>query len=279
MDRRQLLRVSGLAVVTGLAGCLDDGSTGEQTGADPTTTAGGTATGTTDPTATERAAYQVPIRNLWSAYENENVTGMRASYHSESPYTVSESEVRFGNEISATNFSVVDRTDGNLTVAVEATVTEGDQTQSVEHAYELRREDGHWAIWRFVVGSPAALDDADSGGQGETDAPAAAFGFDYDGSATGNGDTGVLTITHSGGDAIDATTLSVRGDGIVDPADASAAVTASGTTWASATGEETVTAGTSVTVGVASDCDVRLVWEAPDGGMSVTLAQYDGPDA
>jgi len=265
MDRRRILQATGVAVATTLAGCLDDGSGTEPTpdGDEPTE----------EPTSTgsESAAYEVPIRDLWAAYDAENVSGMRAAYHPDSPETISEEDVNFGNEISLGGFEVVERSDDALTVEVNATVTEGGETARVVHSYELRRADGEWAIWRFSVGAAESTEPS-----GPT-APQVAFSFEYDGGATDGSDTAVLTITHTAGDTVDAANLYVRGDGIVAPSGAQPAVTAGGTTWASATGASSVTAGESVTVGVASDCEVRLVWQAADGDTSALLAQYDGP--
>ena len=267
MYRRRVLQVTGVTVATALAGCLDDDSrTGPPTDGDEPTA---------EPTSTPSAppAYEVPIRELWAAYDNENVSGMRAAYHPDSPEAISESEVNFGNDISLETFTVTDRREDALTVAVDATVTERGETQQVTHTYELRRDGGEWAIWRFTVGP------ADSTEESTPAAPQVAFSFEYDGGAADGSDTGVVTITHTGGDNVDAAALTVRGGGIVAPSGAQPAVTTSGTTWATATGVSSVTAGDSVTVGVASDCEISLVWEDPDDDMSATLAEYDGPDA
>lgn len=119
----------------------------------------------------------------------------------------------------------------------------------------------------------------ETGGGSTGETPQISFAFEYDSTATSTADTGVLTITHQGGDNAAAARLFVRGDGIVLPADADPDVTVSGTDWSQATGTESVAAGDDVTVGVSSDCSIRVVWESADGDVSATLAEYDGPDA
>lgn len=264
MDRREILRATGVTAVTALAGCLSEPAPGQTATATDEPAPEQTATATDEP-----AAYEAPIREFWTAYGEENASAMRDTYHPDSPQGFSEDAVEFGNEISLGGFTVTDRTDDALTVEVDATVTESEQTRSVTHTYELRRTEGAWAIWRFTTGTE----------QSGTAAPAAAFEFEYDRSATDSPDTGVVAITHSGGDNIDAAALSVRGTGIVAPTGAQPDITAAGTSWASATGTSEVAAGISVTVGVASDFEVRVIWQAADEETSAVLAQYDGTDA
>lgn len=108
--------------------------------------------------------------------------------------------------------------------------------------------------------------------------PVAAFSFDYESDASGGGEFGaaladrsdpaLLTITHDGGDTIDATRLTL--------ADGDGAPTAS---FASAAGLSEVTAGTSVSVLIDSDDEIRLVFTAESGEDSATLATYEAPDA
>jgi len=85
------------------------------------------------------------------------------------------------------------------------------------------------------------------------------------GSADDGVDGGDLTLTHSSGQSIDGGQLSlVDGDG--------GAVEA----WSAG---ETVSAGSATTTTVASDDEVRLVWESDDGSTTDTLATWTGPDA
>lgn len=113
-------------------------------------------------------------------------------------------------------------------------------------------------------------------GLGETQhspIPQVAFSFDYDESA------GTVTITHDGGDTVAASKLYVRGTGF---ANASGADMTGPGRWGGSTSGETgggpaVVAGDRVTVGVESDCELRVVYEGAD--RAATLAAYDGPDA
>ncbi|ELZ27662.1 hypothetical protein C475_07070 [Halosimplex carlsbadense 2-9-1] len=124
-------------------------------------------------------------------------------------------------------------------------------------------------IETFRTGSPA--------GSRRTEArtPEAIFGFEYE--ATGDG-VGTLEITHEGGDSIPRAELSVRGTGFADVEGVDQ--TAAGQWQGTASGDdEAVVAGDYVTVGVASDYEVAVVWEANDGDTSATLNQGSGPDA
>lgn len=106
------------------------------------------------------------------------------------------------------------------------------------------------------------------GGQGRT-APVASFDWNHD------ADARTVTITHTAGDTLRADRLRIGGEGFVavDGADQTAAGF-----WAGTTSEEdTVRAGDSVVVGAAADCRLRIVRRTPDA--SVTLAEYQGPDA
>jgi hypothetical protein len=107
-----------------------------------------------------------------------------------------------------------------------------------------------------------------------TAGPQVEFVFDYQAS----GDEGVLTVGHSGGDAVSADQLFVRGSGFVEVEDADQ--TAAGPWQGSASGQDdTVVAGDFVDVGLASDYVVRIVWESTGDERSVTLAENRGPDA
>ncbi|NUE02520.1 type IV pilin N-terminal domain-containing protein [Halorubraceae archaeon YAN] len=101
-------------------------------------------------------------------------------------------------------------------------------------------------------------------------APTANFNFDYT-NATGN-DT--LVITHSGGDTIDGSQLSIVASGVeLSPSD---------TTWSGGyDGAARVSAGQSITVeeGNLSDATIRLIWTDASGDRSATLATWSGPNA
>jgi len=124
-------------------------------------------------------------------------------------------------------------------------------------------------IETFRTGSPAGSD------RTGTRAPEAIFGFEYE--ATGDG-VGALEITHEGGDSIPRAELSVRGTGFADVE--SVDQTAAGQWRGTASGDDhAIVAGDRVTVGVASDYEIGVVWEASDGDTSATLDRGSGPDA
>jgi flagellin-like protein len=114
------------------------------------------------------------------------------------------------------------------------------------------------------------------GDQTQNTAPQASFAFDYDASVGGSS-SGVLTITHDGGDTISASELYVRGDSITNVG-AGSDIQSSGGDW-TVSGSSEVSAGTSVTVGVNDDYTVRVVYEGASGDSSATLGQDSGPEA
>jgi FlaG/FlaF family flagellin (archaellin) len=108
------------------------------------------------------------------------------------------------------------------------------------------------------------------GDQAQQATPQASFSWDYD------GDGPEVTITHDGGDTIQADELHVRG--VVD--DSSNSIDK---TWGSytSTGSE-ITAGDRITVddsNLNGYYDLRVVYEPIEGDTSATLAQDTGPEA
>lgn len=104
--------------------------------------------------------------------------------------------------------------------------------------------------------------------------PTAKFSFEF---RSSDDSTGVVRITHDGGDSIERESLAIRGTGFasVEGVDQ----TSEGTWQGSASGDEdTVVAGDAVTVGAASDYEISLVWQSA-GDSSATLATHEGPDA
>ena len=105
--------------------------------------------------------------------------------------------------------------------------------------------------------------------------PQASFSFEYteDASALGSdselyttgadSSSGDLTVTHDGGDSIDAAAVTLKDD------DGSAV-----SPFASE-----ITAGSAQTVDVGSDDTVRVTWEASSGDSTATLGKWTGPDA
>ncbi|MCU4800916.1 type IV pilin N-terminal domain-containing protein [Halobacteria archaeon HArc-gm2] len=100
------------------------------------------------------------------------------------------------------------------------------------------------------------------GDQVSSTAPQSSFTFDYDGSD--------LTITHNGGDSIQANELYLKG-----------AVSGDWTSVGSAsyTSSDMISAGYGVTVGVSDTDTIRVVYQSSEGGNSATLGTWEGPNA
>ncbi|WP_135365365.1 M14 family metallopeptidase [Halosimplex halophilum] len=105
--------------------------------------------------------------------------------------------------------------------------------------------------------------------------PTVSFGFSYEHAGDG---VGTLTVTHEAGDAVPREAVQIRGEGFaeVDGVDQRGPGV-----WQGSVGGEggSVVAGDSVTVGVASDYEIAVVWRPPDSEESTTLATHEGPDA
>lgn len=105
--------------------------------------------------------------------------------------------------------------------------------------------------------------------------PTVSFSFDYDSARE------TVFVTHSGGDTVRRSALSIRGEGFAQTPDAEMAGPGPwrGSASGEIDGEPAVVAGDEVAVGVRSDYEVSVVWESEDGSRSATLAQDRGPDA
>jgi len=114
------------------------------------------------------------------------------------------------------------------------------------------------------------------GDQASQTTPTASWSFDYETDtgisttselASGGPSTGVLTITHDGGDSIPEARLTAtdqEGDGTIEIFGDS---------------NTDVTAGQTVTVDIDSDDTVNVIYTDADEETSSTLATYEGPDA
>ncbi|WP_254280224.1 type IV pilin [Haloarcula marina] len=119
------------------------------------------------------------------------------------------------------------------------------------------------------------------GDQAQQTTPQASFAFDYE---TDAAPYGTLTVTHDGGDTIQADSLYVRGSGFAadgDTPSTSEDITDSnsGDTWSTAASVTEVSAGNSLTVAVENNYEFRVVYEPPEGDNSATLAEDSGPEA
>ncbi|QLH84340.1 type IV pilin [Halosimplex pelagicum] len=117
------------------------------------------------------------------------------------------------------------------------------------------------------------------GDQVSNTSPQASFSFEWDGSS---GEEGTLTVTHDGGDTIQAQNLYIRGS---EGSNANSADDL-GKTWdfdnydgnVGATSE--VQAGMSIDIeGIGSDGEISLVWQSSTGESSTTLKTWTGPTA
>ena len=108
--------------------------------------------------------------------------------------------------------------------------------------------------------------------------PQAAWSFDYEAGAPAGsinsdlqdsgGDTGVLTITHDGGDTVESSRLTIVDDDGGSDVDASAVFSATD-----------ISSGDSAEVEIDSTDTVRLVYTDDSGEASSTIGQFEGPDA
>jgi FlaG/FlaF family flagellin (archaellin) len=115
------------------------------------------------------------------------------------------------------------------------------------------------------------------GGSVQQTAPQASFTFDYDQSASGttgdfgsSGNDGLLTITHDGGDSVEAQRLFVSGGTVGSASD-----------WTNGgfTSGDAVSAGDSITANINNGDTIRVTWESQNGENTATLARFSGPNA
>lgn len=259
--RRKLLEATGTAIAVGIAGCNSENAESPT----PTTT----KESDIDP------ELRTPITEFWAAFNDEDAQDFIDAYHPNSPYVPSREDISFGNEVSANNFTLVERSSDSATVQVNATVRkDSGENEQVVHTYELRPNDGEWDIYIFVVGSELPDTGTETSDDTDTEAPSVSFQTDYQENLTEGTATGILTMAHDGGDNLNASNIYIRGNGIVAVEGATPDVTSPNTQWAAATGDQEVFAGGSITVGVEADFDIYIVWES--SGMSSVLATSSG---
>lgn len=279
MQRRHFLQLSGTCGAVALAGCVsndsddaptDSTTTGTESETERPSEATTEVTATTEDQATTEA-LTAPIETVWDAYNDADLERMQAVIHPDSDAYPTEAGASFEGEVTVSSTTVIERSDDSATVeAALVYETEYDRNERTD-TYELRRYEGRWVIWsQRVEGGSAG---------GQPVAPQAVFSLDYDTSRTSGTDTGVVTLTHDGGDTLTGSQVSIRGSGIVELDGVETDVTAPGTTWGGATGLKDVAAGDQVTIGVTTEYKLRVVWESANGERSATLASYSGPDS
>jgi len=102
--------------------------------------------------------------------------------------------------------------------------------------------------------------------------PTASFTLDYEADDSTSGD---LTITHDGGDTVQADELYLRGSSLDTTGEWASDL--NGNT--SADSGSAVAAGDVAEVGANSDFSARVVYQSVEGDSSATLAEDSGPDA
>ena len=122
------------------------------------------------------------------------------------------------------------------------------------------------------------------GDQVQDTSPTASFTFDYDQSdgadSFGSGNTagdGLLTITHDGGDSIEAQNLFITGSS--NTASDKVEVAADSSADPQYSGSDELSAGSQVTVRISNSDTVRVVFEASGGDSTSTLGKFEGPNA
>jgi len=184
-----------------------------------------------------------------------------------------------GGSFTVNELSLVEQSSDSAIVQANVTFTnDSEDSEEVVYTYELRPNDGEWDIYYFVVGtelpttSTETASDTDS-----TDSPLVSLSGEYQESSTDGSATGILTITHDGGDTLDGANIQLRGDGIVTVDGATPDVTSTRTQWATATGTEEISAGDGITIGAETDYNIQIIWRS--GDQSAVLAQFTGPAA
>jgi len=117
-------------------------------------------------------------------------------------------------------------------------------------------------VGTFVLGLGSSTSGSSSGGGSAREVPQVAFSFEY------SADTQRVTITHDGGDSVEANELQV-----VYESDGSRAVER----WQDDDGR--VTAGDSFTTSrpIASGATLRVVWQSSDGNSGAVLGEFTAP--
>jgi len=118
------------------------------------------------------------------------------------------------------------------------------------------------------------------GDQVSNSSPQASFSFEWDGAS---GEEGTLTVTHNGGETIQAQNLYLRGsDGSLSIDNPAPNL---GKTWEVydddvAGGTSEIKAGMDADVkNIDSDAEASLVWQSSAGDSSATLKEWTGPTA
>jgi len=120
MDRRTLLRLSGVAAGAAVAGCTDGASNEEKLTDRATPTA--SPKDTAEPTSTEiptgeTQALITPIQELWTAFNSASQEGVTEPFHPETPHYPDQSTFTFGGTDTQTGDTTPDVTTASATWA------------------------------------------------------------------------------------------------------------------------------------------------------------------
>jgi hypothetical protein len=165
---------------------------------------------------------------------------------------------------SVAAFATIETT---LTTAIESQDRSDSRTNTVAFTV-AKNSAGTWKLWDVSTPTNNGVDDT---------IPAASFDFGYETESAGSGD-GVLTITHTAGDSIEAASLFVRGAGL-NTVGNEPSTDFSRRFDRIATGVDpssSVRSGDRIQLQVMSDYEVQIVWEGPQSENATILAEDSG---
>jgi hypothetical protein len=289
LHRRRLLELCGTTTAVGLAGCLGDSMPGED---DPTHEH--VSDGTVDyPGMVDGGASVTADQYVTIEYDDPQTSFiLQPIYEGQE---ASEDQFRIQRDLSGdtmagfiapvhtgetfeyhvfANESFVEFADWNVVTGAGQDLTDA-ETPGFERlqgpVYGMVLSPGEAELLAVVDTTAEELQSRDgpsptglaiikgaSGGQPEQSAPQISFGFEYDSASE------QLTVTHEGGDSVEASRLEIRSNVEITVDDGF---------------EGTVAAGDAATVTAPSDAEVRVIWTSAEGDTSATLASWTGPDA
>ncbi|QLD84185.1 hypothetical protein HWV23_00185 [Natronomonas halophila] len=289
LRRRRLLELCGTAAAVGLAGCLGDSMPGED---DPTHE--NVSDGTVDyPGMVDGGASVTADRYVTIEYDDPETSFiLQPIYEGEE---ASDDQFRVQRDLSGetmagfiapvhtgeafeyhvfANEAFVEFADWNVVTGTGQNLTDGENPgfeRLQGPVYGMVLSPGEAELLAIVDTTAEELQSRDgpsptglaiirgaSGGQPEQSVPQISFGFEYDATAE------QLTVTHEGGDSVDASRLEFQSDADITVDDDF---------------EGTVAAGDAATLTAPSDAEVRIIWTSAEGDTSATLAAWKGSDA
>ncbi|GGL37020.1 hypothetical protein GCM10009037_20640 [Halarchaeum grantii] len=234
----------GGASATGLAGC----STGSS---DPASSSSGDA----EKAAIERFVAAVNEDDVETA--TASVSEWAAGGFTES--TIGEYTLDYG---TLTRLDQSRAVVGDAAFQTQLTISHGEETRTEETVFGVSGSESDRYIVRI---------DATGGlivGGTLLGLPSAFLESTYDPSATSDADTGVLTLSHTGGGTMPADSVYVSGS-IVDPAGADVDVSTDGAALSESTAYTRFAPGDDFTVGVNGDYTVSVSYEKESAGTAI----------